>query len=239
MKITNRIPLLFFYFIFSFTIGGIPLLNAQTKSIFKETFEKKRVEKNWKIINGTWEVKDSLLQGTANAQWAIIISKKSLPENYILTFSALVEPETYLFEIMLNLHKEKFIGLLYNQLDKDIAFEDRSFYPNLKKENYYIRTTGNVGRLPSVDNSKEYKWCDWKIQKSGNKIFIWINNESIIRYDDTTYNILKAEGKFGFAINGKATIKNIQLYQTKGHDSESPKDFTPKKKERKPFFVFE
>jgi len=67
-------------------------------------------------------------------------------------------------------------------------------------------------------------WIDWKVQKTGNQIFIWMNDEEIISLKDTM-GIVKPKGKFGFAINGKAKIKSVTLLKTKGEASLPPANF--------------
>ena len=107
--------------LFSFlTLAITPIVNAQNKVIFKENFRKDDLRKNWLSLNGDWDVKDSSIQGNKDANWAILLCNKPLPENYILTLSSLVEPGTYLFEVMLNLNHNKFLGILLNQFENRV-----------------------------------------------------------------------------------------------------------------------
>lgn len=219
------------------TLAIASVANAQNKVIFKENFRKDNLQKNWLSLNGDWQVKDFSIQGNKDANWAILLCNKPLPENYILTFSSLAEPETYLFEVMLNLNHNKFLGILLNQFENRVAIEDRGLFANVGMSGSFIHSVGHIGTMPKVERPKEHTWQDWKIQRTGNQFFVWINNEAIIFFNDST-DFVKTKGQFGFAINGKASIKDITLMKTKGESSLPPKDFKGKPR-IKPFFVFE
>ena len=222
---------------FFLTLAIPPTVNAQSKLIFDETFRKEDLQKNWLTLNGKWEVKDLSIQGNKDANWAILLCNKPLPENYILTFSSLAEPETYLFEVMLNLNHNKFLGILLNQFENRVAIEDRGLFANVDMAGSFIHSVGHIGTMPKVERPKEHTWQNWKIQRSGNEFFIWINQEAITSFKDST-GFVKPKGQFGFAINGKGAIREVKLMKTKGDNSLPPKDFKGKSR-IKPFFVFE
>lgn len=226
--------LLLSFLIFSTTL----ITNAQSKIVFKETFGKNNLQKNWLTVNGDWEVKDHMLHGSRDVNWAILLCNKSVPENYILKFSALVEPESNLFEVILNLNGAKFLGILLNQLENRVAIEDRSLLLNLNQRGSFIQSTGHIGIMPKVDRPKQDTWQNWKIQRSGNQFFIWINDEEIISFTDTR-NFVKPNGQIGFAVSGKAFIKEVQLLKTKGEDALPPPDFKGKPPVKKVDFHFE
>lgn len=226
--------LLLFFLIFSTVL----ITNAQSKVVFKETFGKNKLQKNWLTVNGDWEVKDHMIHGSRDMNWAILLCNKSVPENYILTFSSLVEPESNLFEVILNLNGPKFLGILLNQLEDRVAIEDRSLLLNLDQRGSFIQSTGHIGTLPKVDRPKLYTWQNWKIQRTGNQFFIWINDEEVISFTDTR-NFVKAKGQIGFAVSGKAFIKEVQLLSTKGDDALPPQNFIGKPPVKKIPFHFE
>ena len=212
--------------------------NAQTKTVFQEKYKDNSLRKNWNAVNGDWKVNEQTISGNKNVDWAILVSKKSLPKDYILTFSSLVDPKAYLFEVITNLNGEKYLGFLLNQLENRVAIEDRSLFADPVKAGTFIHTTGHIGKMPKVKKPSEHIWQNWKIQKTGTQIFVWINNDAIISLNDTT-GIVKPKGKFGFAINGEAIIKDIKLEKTKGEASLPPKSFVWKSPLEKPFFIFE
>jgi len=200
------------------------IATAQSRTVFHEDFKTKKRIKNWRMVNGIWEIEDKTINGSKNVDWAILLSKKTLPENYILTFSAHVDPKAYLFELITNLNGEKYLGILLNQLENRVAIEDRSLFNDPKAQGSYIHSTGHIGLLPKVQKPNQDIWIKWKVQKTGNQIFIWMNDESVISYTDTS-GFIKPKGLFGFAVNGKASIKDIQLLSTKGKDNAAPSDF--------------
>ncbi len=188
-------------------------------------------------MNGSWEIKEQAIYGNKDSNWAILLANKPLTENYILTFSAKAEPNTYLFEVMLNLNGSKFLGILLNQLENKVAIEDRSLFGNLENRGSFIHTTGHIGTMPKVKRARQHDWQDWKIQRSGNQFFIWINQEAVISFKDSS-GFVKPKGQFGFTFNGKGAIKDIKLWKTEGFDADSPKDFKGLDL-LKPFFIFE
>ncbi|MBC8987234.1 hypothetical protein H9X96_15780 [Pedobacter sp. N36a] len=211
--------------------------DAQRKLIFEENFKKNLHQKNWLTANGSWEIKDQALYGSKDVNWAILLANKSLPEDYVLTFSAMAAPKTYLFEVILNLNGSKFLGILLNQLENKVAIEDRSLFADLENRGTFVHSTGHIGILPKVGRTKQTDWQDWKIQRSGDQFFIWINQEAVISFKDKT-GFVKSKGQFGFAINGDAAIKELKVWQIKGKDALPPKDFKSPPL-LKPFFVFE
>lgn len=213
-------------------------VNAQTRILFKEKYKNNSLRKNWHVVNGDWEVNEQSITGNKNKDWAILVSKKSLPKDYILTFSSLVDPKAYLFEVITNLNGEKYLGFLLNQLEHKVAIEDRSLFADPTIKGSFIHSTGHIGIMPKVKKPAEHIWQNWKIQKTGNQIFVWINDDAIISLNDTT-GIVKPKGKFGFAINGTAMIKDIKLEETRGEASLAPKSFVLKSPIEKFFFVFE
>lgn len=212
--------------------------HAQTRILFQETYKDNSLRKNWREVNGDWKVNEKMFIGNKNTDWAILVFKKSLPKDYILTFSSFVDPKAYLFEVITNLNGEKYLGFLLNQLENRVAIEDRSLFADPVKEGSFIHSTGHIGLLPKVRKPSEHIWQNWKIQKTGNQIFVWINNDAIISLNDTT-GMVKTKGKFGFAINGEAMIKDIKLMKTRGEASLPPKSFILKSPVEKPFFIFE
>ena len=224
--------------LFCFTVLGT--IEAQQKLVFKDEFKKKKLGRRWENINGTWNIQQNTLEGAKNSKWAILLCKDDLPENYILSFSTLVgSVNTTLFEVMLNLNKEKYLGILLNQLDGNFAIEDRSLFPEEKaiEEGRYIETTGHVGMLPKVHNENKHVWLHWKIQKTNNEIYVWVNDESIISFAGISDITRNDKGKFGFAINGEAKIDNVKLFKTLKEASLPPSDFQGRKLIM-PFFLF-
>ncbi len=196
---------------------------AQTKTVLHETFGKKSLQKHWHIVNGSWTADQQAVVGVKNTDWAIMTSKGRLPDNYVLTFNCLVDSNAYLLEVMLNLNGEKYLGILLNQLDKVVAIEDRSLFSATAPDRF-IRSTGNIGKLPKTDYPPKYQWLHWKIQKTGNLLYIWINDEAVMLYTDEK-NLLTPKGRLGFAVNGTVVIKDLLLQATRGQDSKPPVTF--------------
>ncbi|MGY0036328.1 hypothetical protein [Pedobacter sp. NJ-S-72] len=155
-----------------------------------------------------------------------------------MTFSSIVEPESNLFEVILNLNGPKFLGIMLNQLEDRVAIEDRSLLANLDNRGSFIQSTGHIGTMPKVDRVKLHTWQNWKIQKTGSQFFVWINDEDIISFTDTK-NFVKPGGQIGFAVSGKASVRDIKIFKIKGTDALAPKSFKGKPSVKKPVFHFE
>jgi hypothetical protein len=216
-------------------ISTVFITNAQSKVVFGETFGKNDLQKKWLTVNGEWEIKDHTIHGSSDVNWAILLCNKTIPENYILTFSSLVEPESDLFEVILNLNGSKFLGIMLNQLENRVAIEDRSLLANLDKRGSFIQSTGHIGTMPKVDRPRVHTWQNWKIQRAGNQFFVWINDEDIISFTDTQ-NFVKPGG---FTVSGKASVKDIKILKVKGEDVLASKFFKGKPPVKKPVFHFE
>ena len=214
----------------------IQVSQAQQRIIYKEPFSKKNLAEKWEQVNGQWTVENDTLHGQSNKEWAVVISKKFLPKNYILSFSMLADPKAYLFELMTNLNDNHFLGILLNQLENRVAIEDRAFFLKGDDMGSLIHTKGHIGKMPKVNRTAQEIWIDWKVQKTGNQLFIWMNGEEMISLKDTT-GIVKSKGKFGFAINGKAMIKSVTLSKTRGNGSLPPFNFKGRPL-IKPVFIF-
>jgi len=210
------------------------------KVIFEENFDNlNNLGKRWSIINGSWIINESTIEVRSNEDWAVLLSNKKLPDNYILTFSILPDPNAVLFEVIANLKGEKYLGIILYEIEGNVKIEDRSLFSpeNRIKQRSYIRSTGHIGMMPEVKYPMRYEWMDWKIQKIGNRLYVWIDGEDIISYIDEE-GLLNLKSRFGFAAKGIFKIKNIQLSRTKDGVSLLPESFEDKPKEPREFFLF-
>ena len=210
--------------------------------VLQENFEKpNKFKKRWEVINGQWSVANSAVTGVQNSDWAVMLSRKKLPDDFILTFAARMEPYSVLFEVLLGFKDEKYLGVYVYEIENTVAIEDRSLFLGEKhvQERTYIRSTGNIGMLPRQNYQFNYDWNVWKIQKSGNRLLVWINNEPGIGYNDTQ-GLLQPGGRFGFALKGQGLIQNVQLFDTKDEAPPSFAEFETKssRKIENPFFLF-
>lgn len=217
-------------------ILSLNLSHAKSTTLLQDPLTQSLLGKPWYSINGSWQTGSQGLSGTKNADWGILLAQQTLPGNYTLTFSTLVDPNASLFEVMLNLKKNRFVGVLYNQLDKTLAIEDRSLFDDPEKHHGYIRTTGHIGQLPKVDLNPKPEWVHWRIQKTGKTLYIWLNDQPMLAYTDRAH-ILKTGGYFGFAINGQSSIKNLSLSRDQGDAALPPSPFQAPPRQR-PFFLF-
>lgn len=233
-------------FVFILVLAALCLIagcdSKPLQQVYQENFNKpNKLKQRWEVINGQWTVADNAVTGKQSSGWAVMLSRKKLPEDFILTFSACMEPGSTLFEVILGFKEEKYLGVYVYEIENKAAVEDRSLFIGEKavQERTQIRSTGNIGMLPRQDYQFNNEWMVWKIQKTGSQLFVWINNEPVIGYDDTR-GLLESGGRFGFALKGTGQIQNVQLFSTKDEASLPPADFATQSS-RKPetrFFLF-
>lgn len=198
----------------------ILLSSCKSRLIFRDDFSSTDLTDNWEILNDSWELQEGILQGQGvQDKWSVILCRKELPENYVIEFSTLLNSENRLLELILNLHDEKFVGVLMGYQGKTIQLEDRTLL--MKDGKADIRTKDNIGQLPEVSYQKKTDWSHWKVQKAGNRLFVWIDGKEIIFLYEWI-NILKSGGRFGFATSGDVLIKNIQVVRS---NKKAPEDF--------------
>lgn len=205
--------------------------NSQ-KLVYSEKFKTSDLKTNWEILVDQWHVTNQILYGEGTRpDWSVIVNKKELPQDYILEFSSWLETDERLFEIILNLNDGKFVGLLMNYLGATVELEGRSLYD--KDGRVDIRTTPDmVGKLPNVNFPKKDSWNQWTIQKTGDKLFVLIDGEEVIKLNRA--DLLKDGGQFGFVTSGQVKIKDIKLKTSK---KSAPKKFKGKADNRF-FFLF-
>lgn len=233
------------FFVFVLVLAAIVFMAGcdpgPRQLVFQENFKKpKNLSKRWEVISGQWTVAENTVTG-ANSGWAVMLSRKKLPDDFILTFSARMEPDSVLFEVILGFKEEKYLGVYIYEIENKAAVEDRSLFSGEKyaQERSLIRTTGNIGALPKENYQFNYEWMAWKIQKTGDQLFVWINNEQVIGYHDTR-GLLQPGGRFGFGLKGVGHIQNVQLFSTKDEGSLPLAGFETKasRERQRPIFLF-
>ena len=196
-------------------------VNAQEKLVFKDDFKKENPRRRWTDVNGIWNIKQNLPK--ENPNWAILLCKKKLPEDYILTFSVLVDSSTVSFEVILNRNEEDHLGILFLQAQNNISIQQRSFYYTDTSETRVWSTGFHF--IPKVHQENKYVWQRWRIQKARDEIYLWIDDESVVSFTGISDITRNDKGKFGFATNGKVKIENVKLFKTQNEASLSPSDF--------------
>ena len=231
-----------------FTVLGT--VKAQQKLVFKDEFEKEKPGKQWIDANGTWSSTHHLPEGSNIPNWAILLCKKELPEEYILTFYVLVDSSTGVFKVMLNLYEESFLAIQLYQRDNEISVEERHLYFSdissysgqrkrkkvIEKETHIWPTMQDIF-LPKVNHESKHVRQHWKIQKTNNEIYLWIDDEPIVSSANISEIARNGKGKFGFATNGKVKIDNVKLFKTQKDASLPPTDFQGRERII-PIFIF-
>lgn len=206
--------------------------STSQKVVFSENFRETELDKNWEILSDKWIVSENILQGNGSQnRWSILLCKEKLPKNYILEFSSCLQSDERLLEVILNLHDTKFVGLL-NCYNKLVELEDRSLLTD--KDGFPdIRTVDNIDMFPEVNYIPKGECSKWTIQKTGDRLFVWIDGEEIVTLSRNN-KILKNGGQFGFVTSGNVKIKDVKLTKS---SLPAPENFKGKSDNRF-FFLF-
>ena len=105
--------------------------------------------------------------------WAVIESKKKLPENYEIDFKINITKES-LFEVMLNIDKENYIRTYLYQIDQNIVI-GRGVY-NKNSDEYGKRGGPTLFKKPmKLENNK---WYAVKIRVTNNQLYFSVDKET-------------------------------------------------------------
>lgn len=167
------------------------------------------LKSEWKSNSKEWFLAKDTLTGTGGPMhWAVIESKKKLPENYEIDFKVNMTRES-LFEVMLNIDKENYIRTYLYQIDQNIVI-GRGVYKEGSDE-YEKRGGPTLFKKPmKLENNK---WYAVKIKVLNNQLSFSVDNEILECSIEKTK--LSNQGKLGFLTNGEAkiidlTVKNIE-----------------------------
>lgn len=168
-----------------------------------------KFKSDWDFNHKEWFLqKDTIIGSGGPMHWGVIKSKKQLPENYEIDFKVNITKES-LFEIMLNIDKEKYIRTYLYQIDQNILIGQGVY--NKNSDEYGKRGGPTLFKKPmKLENNK---WYSVKIRVTNNQLYFSVNNE-ILECSIEKSN-LSQQGKVGFLTNGEAkiidlTIKTIQ-----------------------------
>lgn len=168
-----------------------------------------KLQSQWTFSPKEWQLTKDTLKGAGGPMhWSVIESKKKLPKNFQIDFKVNMTYES-LFEVMLNIDKEKYIRTYLYQIDQNIII-GRGVY-HKKSDEYDKRGGPTLFKKPiKLENNK---WYTVQIKVLNNQLFFAVNNETFLECSLEKSN-LSQQGKLGFITNGKAeitdlTIKNI------------------------------
>lgn len=163
------------------------------------------LKSHWIINSQKWLLSNNTITGNGSPDnWAVLVSKKQLPKNYEIDFKVNMTKAS-LFEIMLNLDKEKYIRTYLYQIDKNIVIGDGVYY---KDDDSYGKRGGKslfTNPMPLENN----KWYSVKIKV--------LNNNLSFSVDDKTLECslekssLTQKGKLGFITNGEIKITDLKI----------------------------
>ncbi|WP_343617704.1 family 16 glycoside hydrolase [Flavobacterium sp.] len=166
----------------------------------------KELNSDWTINSKEWILKNDTLTGNGSlSPWGVLVSKKQLPENYEIDLNVNMTKES-LFEIMLNLDKEKYIRTYLYQIDQNIVIGDGVY--DKKDDSYGKRGGKTLFKKPmELENNK---WYSVKIKVLNNQLYFSVNDKTTLEYSLEKSN-LNQKGKLGFITNGEVKITNLRI----------------------------
>ena len=165
-----------------------------------------KFKSNWEFNPKEWSLQNDTLTGTGGPMhWGVIESKKQLPENYEIDFKVNMTKES-LFEVMLNIDKEKYIRTYLYQIDQNIVIGQGVY--NKNSDEYGKRGGPTLFKKPmKLENNK---WYSVKIRVINNQLYFSVNNETFLECS-IEKSKLSQHGKLGFLTNGQAKIIDLTI----------------------------
>ncbi|QOG01605.1 hypothetical protein [Flavobacterium sp. MDT1-60] len=165
-----------------------------------------KFKSDWNFNSKEWLLqKDTLIGNGGPMHWGVIESKKQLPKNYEIDFKVNITKES-LFEVMLNIDKEKYIRTYLYQIDQNIVI-GKGVY-NKNSDEYGKHGGPTLFKKPiKLENNK---WYSVKIRVANNQLYFSVNNETFLECSIEKSN-LSEQGKLGFLTNGEAKIMDLTI----------------------------
>ena len=165
-----------------------------------------KLESDWKFNPKEWTLKNDTLKGNGGPMhWGVIESKKKLPQNYEITLKVNMTKES-LFEMMLNIDKDKYIRTYLYQIDQNIVIGKGTYKKG--SDEYNKRGGPTLFKKPlKLENNK---WYVLKIRVLNNQLSFSVDNETTLECSLEKSN-LSQKGTLGFITNGEAKIIDLTI----------------------------
>lgn len=166
----------------------------------------KELKSDWKINSREWFLNQDTITGKGSSEtWGVLESKKKLPKNYEINFKVNMTKES-LFEIMLNLDKEKYIRTYLYQIDQNIVIGDGVYFKN--DDSYGKRGGKTLFKKPmKLENNK---WYAVKIRVANDQLYFSVDDKTTLECSIEKSN-LNQKGKLGFITNGEVKITDLKI----------------------------
>jgi len=192
-----------------FAITQIAISCSTTISTANKEYKITKISKfksDWDFNSKEWFLqKDTIIGIGGPMHWGVIESKKQLPKNYEIDFKVNITKES-LFEVMLNIDKEKYIRAYLYQIDQNIVIGQGVYSKN--SDEYGKRGGPTLFKKPmKLENNK---WYAIKIRVTNNQLYFSVNNETFLECS-IEKSKLSQQGKLGFLTNGEAKIIDLTI----------------------------
>lgn len=164
------------------------------------------LKSDWIIDSQKWSLDNNTITGSGSpSKWGVLVSKKQLPENFEIDFKVNMTRES-LFEIMLNLDKEKYIRTYLYQIDQNIVIGEGTYYKN--DDSYGKRGGKTLFKKPmNLENNKTYAV---KIKVTENQLHFSVDGQTSLECS-LEKSGLSQKGKLGFITNGDVQITDLKI----------------------------
>ena len=178
---------------------------STTKKEYKITNSAK-FKSDWVFDTNEWVLENNTLTGKGGPMhWGVIESKNKLPQNYEIDLKINMTKES-LFEIMLNIDKDKYIRTYLYQIDQNIVIGKG----NYKKGSNEYEKRGGPTLFKKPIKLENNKWYTLKIKVLNNQLSFSIDNETTLECS-LEKSDLSQEGKLGFITNGEVKINDFKI----------------------------
>jgi len=178
---------------------------STTKKEYKITNSAK-FKSDWVFDTNEWVLENNTLTGKGGPMhWGVIESKNKLPQNYEIDLKINMTKES-LFEIMLNIDKDKYIRTYLYQIDQNIVIGKGTY----KKGSNEYEKRGGPTLFKKPIKLENNKWYTLKIKVLNNQLSFSIDNETTLECS-LEKSDLSQQGKLGFITNGEVKINDFKI----------------------------
>lgn len=193
------------FFLFLLTLISCSTTISTAKKEYQIS-EKTKLEKDWQYDTKEWTLEDMTFNGKGSSDhWAVINSKKELPENYEINFEVNLTSGN-LFEVMLHFEDQNYIRAYLYNIDQKIVIGRGVYHKN--SDEYGKR--GGPSLLTKKFDFTSSIWHNVKIKVQDKQLQFIVDENTSLECSLEKYN-LNQKGKLGFLTNGTIQMKNLKI----------------------------
>lgn len=193
-----------FVIVLSFTSCNI--FKQSSKIVYKQD---NHLGNNWEILTKNWNADNGLIEGNGGSMdWAVLLLKDSLPNNYEIDLDVNMVNAS-LFELMLNIDKDKYIRVYLYEIEHALK---------LGRGEFARVAEGRPGGGPTIETApvelRNNTWYNLKITYDNKLLVVKLNGKKALYFSLQDEN-LSTKGLLGLLTNEKVLLKDMVIKAVK------------------------